>query len=128
MVAILRGPATGTGNYVIFSRDGDAQVEAGEHRFYVEAETQITSVVVSAGEEPVGSDLIVDVLSNAFDGGSSLYDSDATRPRVLDGAHVGMTGPPDVSIVAAGTYLTVDIVAVGDSVPGAKIDVRVMYQ
>lgn len=124
MVAILRGTGAGA-TFVIFSQDGDAEVGSSDHRFYPESALSVQGVVVSAGDAPVGSELVVDVL---LDGATSLWDDGADRPTIADGAHEGSVGVPDHPAVGLGHYLTVGIVAVGSATPGGKVDVRVLYR
>lgn len=126
MVAQLRAPGLGSRD-VIFSRDGDATVEQGEHRWPAEGDRRVLGVVCSAGVAPVGAALIFDVLIDAFDGGGSIYTTSAHRPSIADGAFEGVAPAPDLPVVPDGHYLTVDIVQVGESTPGSKIDVRIVY-
>lgn len=127
MVALLRGPGLGSRD-VTFSRDGDATVEQGQHRWYAKGDRHLMGVVISAGGAPLGADLVCDVLLDAFDGGGTMYTTSANRPIVAAGAHEGVSPAPDVVLVPDGHYVTVDIVQTGLSPnPGSKIDVRVLY-
>lgn len=113
---------------MIFSRDGAAAVEMGEHRWYADRAIEILGVVISAGVAPTGADLVADVVLEGFDGGGSVYVLESSQPRVVAGEFEGVTGPPDVVMVAQGQYLTVDIDQVGSVVAGSKIDVRILYR
>lgn len=111
--------------FYLFSRDADATVEAGGHRWYAERDLTITHVLTSAGTAPVGADLIFDLI---LDGGTSIYTTTANRPKVVAGTNVGDTPAPDNPTVLQGHYVTVDTIQVGSSTPGSKIDLRIFYQ
>lgn len=129
MVAQLRAPATGSGvDSINFSRDGDATVEQGLHRFTADRDLTITGVLCSAGTAPTGDDLVFDVMLDAFDGGGTVFTTVANRPTVSAGDNEGAVVVPDVVDVPEGHYLTVDIVSIGSGAPGAKIDVRILYE
>lgn len=129
MVAHLRAPGNpATIQSVNFSRDGAASVEQGLHRFTADRDYELLGVIATAGDAPIGDFLRFDVVLDAFDGGSSVYDHDADKPTIDDGANEGETGAPAVTSLPEGHYLTVDIVNVGSSVPGSKIDVRILYK
>lgn len=128
MVAILRPPASGSRQLdETFSRDGDADIEQGLHRFYADHDLELVGVVVSAGVAPTGGDLVVDVILDAFDGGGSVYTA-VPKPTIVADAFVGFAPAPDTTAVPQGHYLTVDIVAIGLTDPGSKIDVRILYR
>lgn len=101
-----------------------AAVQEGTHRWYIEQATIIDSVRVSVGgEPPTGADIIVDVNVN----GSSIFTTQANRPRVLAGQRTG-TSVPDITSLSVGSYLTVDIDQAGSIQPGTGLTVQVYYQ
>lgn len=102
-----------------FTVAGNAAVQIGMLRFYVEDAYVIEKVRVSAGVGPTGGDLIVDVNKN----GTSLFNA-ANRPRVVANTNTG-TSVPDVTSLAAGDYLTLDIDQIGPTTPGTSLVVQV---
>lgn len=131
MVAILRAPSTGSrADRYNFSRDGDAVIEAGLHRWYPEREVTITGVLSSAGVAPGGGDLEFDLMLDAFEvvPGGSLYTTAANRPKIPAGSFDDLAVAPDVAVIAVGQYVTVDTLAVGTAPAGSKIDVSILYE
>lgn len=129
MTAELRAPLTIGPGDVIFSRDGDAEVESGLHRWYAARNVRILRVLTSAGVAPVGGPLVFDVLvhDDDSDPGSSIFTTTANRPTLDDGEHESETPAPDVANITAGQYLTVDTLAVPSPTPGSKLDLRILY-
>jgi hypothetical protein len=109
---------------VTWSRDGDATVTTGQMRWYnrTGSTRTIHGVWPAAGVAPTGADLVFDVNRN----GVTVFTTQATRPRIPAGSNGGALAVPDVTAVADGEYLTVDIDAVGSGVPGSDVTVGVV--
>lgn len=127
MVAEIHAP-TRAERDVIFSRDGDATIGSAGHRWYARGDRRLVGVLASAGDAPTGDDLEFDVLLDEFDGGGTVFTTVANRPTILDGTNEGLSPTPDIVDVPDGHYLTVYITKIGSVDPGAKIDVRVLYE
>lgn len=106
-----------------FSAVGNVTVSTGAHRWYAEEALTIESVRVSVGTAPVGSALIVDVNKN----GTTIFTTQGNRPQVADGSATGVTTTMDVTSLAQGDYLTVDIDQVGSTTAGADLVVTVVF-
>lgn len=104
---------------------GAVAVAAGTMRVYNDdgAARTIEKVRVSAATAPTGADLIVDV----HKGGTTIFTTQANRPKVVAGANTG-TAVPDVTAWADGEYLTLDFDQVGSTVPGSDVVVSVTYR
>lgn len=98
-------------------------VQTGSIRFYFNGTATITNVTASVGVAPTGASIIVDVNK----GGTTIFTTQANRPTITAGSNVDLTSTPDVTAVASGEYLTVDIDQVGSSVSGANLVVTVEY-
>lgn len=81
----------------------------------------IVDVRAYADTAPVGATLIIDVNKN----GVTVFTTQANRPTVADGAKASTTTPPDVTAVAAGDRLTVDVDQVGSGTPGSDLYVAI---
>jgi hypothetical protein len=81
----------------------------------------ITSVRASVGTAPTGASVIVDVHLN----GTTIFTTQGNRPTISPGAFTSGSATPDVTSVAAGDYLTIDIDQVGSTVAGAYLTVQV---
>lgn len=108
-----------------FTIQGNAAVSTGKSRAPIHSSAVIASVRVMANTAPTGAALIFDVKKN----GTSIYaTTPANRPQIAAGATSGTGGTPDTTALAAGDRLTVDVVQVGSTVPGADIVVSVQLQ
>lgn len=109
---------------VTWSRDGDATVTTGGMRWYNRSGggRTIYGVWPAVGVAPTGADLVLDVHKN----GATIFSTQANRPRVTAGSNGGALAVPDVTTIADGEYLTVDIDAIGSGVPGADVSVGVV--
>jgi hypothetical protein len=121
-----QGPAGPQGTpgktLVAFTIDGNAAVIAGDKRWYNDTGASLTfgTCRVTATTSPTGADLIIDINKN----GTTIFTTQANRPRVTAGGVTG-TGTPDVTTLANGDYLTVDVDQVGSTVPGANVTVQI---
>jgi hypothetical protein len=102
-----------------FSLSGPLATQTSGLRFYVEDASVITQVRASLGTAPVGQAAILDINKN----GSSIFTS-SPHPQVADGAHTG-TATPDVTGLAPGDYLTIDVDQVGLTTTGSDLVVQV---
>lgn len=104
---------------------GTVAVAAGKTRLYNDSDVtrKIKSVRVSANTAPTGADLVVDVHKD----GTTIFTTQANRPKIAAGANTGLSGAPAVTAWEPGKYLTVDVDVVGSTVAGADLTVSVNY-
>lgn len=109
-----------------FSFRGIVSPIVGKTKMYCEARYRITSVRVSVDEDhpPTGRDLICDVLLNK----TSIFASDADRPRIADGLETGVTRTFQYDEIAPGQYLTTSVLQVGSTTPGQDLVLTVRLQ
>jgi|SRR5690242_13543081 len=111
---------------VIFAFTGTAVVTTGVLRWY--NRTGRTLTVIGAwtafNTAPTGADGVVDVNKN----GTTIFTTQANRPKATAGSNGGVLATPDVTSVADGDYLTVDLDQIGSSVAGANVTVGVVYR
>jgi hypothetical protein len=122
----VRGPAgvdgrEGAGS-AVFGVPGTLAAGVGAARWYNDSGRTLTigTVRASVGTAPSGTSLIVDVNKN----GTTIFTSESARPAIA-ASDVTATGAPDVTTLAPGDYLTVDVEAVGSAVPGSDLTVQV---
>jgi len=98
---------------------------AGNQKWVAPFALTVEDVQLAVGTSPVGADIIVDVNKSA----TTLYTTQGNRPVVADGDAdgIGTATTPDVTAVAAGDYLTVDIDQIGSTVAGGYLTVVVQY-
>ena len=105
-----------------FAVTGALSVKVGASQVYVEQPRTITSVRASVGSAPAGAAVIVDVKKN----GVTVFTTQANRPQIAAGANTsGKVTAIDVTRLAAGDFLTVDVAQVGSATPGSDLVVQV---
>jgi hypothetical protein len=83
----------------------------------------LTGVRLAIGTAPVGAAILVDVNK----AGTSIFTTQGNRPTIADGATSGGPGTaPDVTSVAAGDLLAIDVDQVGSGTAGSNLTVQVL--
>lgn len=106
-----------------YSKQGSLVTTTGALRLPVDGTYTIVGTRLMVGTAPTGAAIIVDVNKN----GSTIYTTQANRPTIAAGANAGGPGSaPDVTSLAAGDYLTVDIDQVGSTIAGSDLTVTIV--
>ena len=118
----------GTANVAVtsaftFSKVGDLTVAAGKGRLKVPMAITIVDVTATCNTAPTGAAALFDVNK----GGTTIFSTQGNRPTVAAGSQDGSAATPDVTAVAAGDVLTVDIDQIGSSTAGADATVVIRY-
>lgn len=122
-VALGNHTHTLTFSLTSFFKTGALTTTTGTQRLPIDGTYTIVGTWLMVGTAPTGSSLIVDVNKN----GTTIYTTQANRPSIAASANAGGPGAtPDVTTLAAGDYLTVDIDQVGSSVAGSDLTVSVI--
>jgi hypothetical protein len=95
-------------------------VKAGTSRYYLEEARTVVKVRASVGTAPTGAAILVDVNKN----GTTIFTTQANRPSIAISGNTA-TGTPQVTALAAGDYLTVDVDQVGSTVAGSDLTVQI---
>jgi hypothetical protein len=83
----------------------------------------LTGVRLAAGTAPVGAAVLVDVNKN----GTTVFTTQGNRPTIADGATSGGPGAaPNVTTVAAGDKITIDVDQIGSGTAGSDLVVVVL--
>lgn len=114
------GPAV-----AVFAKEGTLAVATGKNRFRIPESsgiTKIRGVSVAVGTAPTGQSIKIDVNK----GTTTIFTTQANRPDVA----IGVTSAAevtnmDVTAIAAGDYLTVDVDQVGSTEAGRDLTVIV---
>lgn len=107
-----------------YSNGGALSVKTGTFRLYNDsgAAWTIQGVRASVGTAPTGASVIVDVNVD----GTTIFTTQANRPTVAAAAFTsGAVTNMNVTSVAIGSYLTVDIDQVGSTVAGSDLSVQI---
>ncbi len=106
-----------------FFKTGVLTVTTGVNRLPIDGTYTIVGTRLMVGTAPVGANLIIDVLKN----GTTIYTTQANRPTIAAGQNAGGPGvAPDVTSLAAGDYLTVNIAQVGSTTAGSDLTVTIV--
>ena len=107
-----------------YSMSGSVSVTLGAIRLYNYSGANWTIIGVSAsvGTPPTGASIIIDVkVSN-----TTIFTTQANRPTIAAGANnSGHVTNMNVTTVANGAYLTVDVAQVGSTIAGSDLCVQV---
>jgi hypothetical protein len=107
--------------FIPLSMAGTLATGVGKARIYMDASYTIASVRASVGTAPTGTSLIVDVNKN----GTTIFTTQTNRPTISSYTTALITNM-EVTTVAAGDYLTVDIDQVGSTVAGTDLVVLIV--
>ena len=111
-------------NLTSFSFSGPLVVTTGSTRFLFPIAVTIIGVSASASTAPTGASVIVDVNKN----GTTIYTTQANRPAIAASAFSASETTPDVTAMAVGDYLTVDVDQVGSTIAGSDLNVVIRYR
>ncbi len=104
----------------------DAEVAESPIRKYFATDVEIISVFIVANDGPVGADLIANLHKDGS--GTGIFTTAPNKPTVADGSNEGSTTVPDVTSVAAGSYLKVKFEQIGSTTPGGAVTVLLRYR
>jgi len=106
-----------------YFKQGTLTTSTGTIRLPIDGTYTIVGTRLMVGTAPTGAAIIVDVNKN----GTTIYTTQGNRPTIAASANSGGPGStPDVTSLAAGDYLTVDVDQVGSTVAGADLTVTVI--
>jgi hypothetical protein len=118
------GTPAAPGRTWAFSLPGTLTTTTGKARIYNDTGATMTlrSVRATVGTAPTGATLIIDLNKN----GTTMFTTQGNRPTVaISGNTSGKVTNADVTSIADGDYLTVDVDQVGSTVAGADLVVQV---
>ncbi len=104
-----------------FSKSGVLTTGAGVARLPIGAACSIVSVRAMVGTAPTGSAILVDVNKN----GTTIFTTQGNRPSIAAAGNASGAAVPDVTSLAAGDFLTVDVDQIGSTVAGSDLTVIV---
>jgi hypothetical protein len=104
-----------------FSKSGVLTTGAGVSRLPIGAAYTIQSVRAMVGTAPTGAAILVDVNKN----GTTIFTTQGNRPSIAAAGNASSAAVPDVTSLAAGDFLTVDVDQIGSTVAGSDLTVIV---
>jgi hypothetical protein len=113
---------------ITFAQTGVLSVFTGAIRYRFPFAATILGITSAVNTAPTGASLICDVNKN----GTTVFTTQGNRPTIAASGTASHTGTseavPDVTAIAAGDYLTVDIDQVGSTVAGSNLSVFIRYK
>jgi len=76
----------------------------------------LSYISIKVDVSPTGADLIIDIHKN----GTTIFTTQANRPKVANGNTSGSNATPDVQTVATGDIFSIDIDQIGSTAPGGN--------
>jgi hypothetical protein len=107
-----------------FSRAGALTTGTGTFRIYNDTGATLTirAVRASVGTAPTGASIICDISKN----GTTIFTTQGNRPTIaISGNTSGKVTNMDVTSLADGDYLTVDIDQIGSTIAGSDLTVQI---
>lgn len=125
----IKTPITTDGNSLeelaTFTKSGVLTTATGAMKFVLPYAATLVSVTLTAGTAPTGAAILVDVNKN----GTTVFTTQGNRPTLAVSTTVGSaSAAPDVTALAAGDYITVDIDQIGSTVAGSDLLVQVRFR
>jgi hypothetical protein len=106
----------------LVGRNGTIVVEVGLSEVPIDINCEIVSVIARVSGQPVGSAILIDVNRN----GTTVFTTQSNRPTIGAGTNSSIVVTSmDVTSLAPGDYLSVDIDAVGSTFAGSDLVVAV---
>ncbi len=127
VTAVEGGDAAAAFQTTGFGFSGQLVAGAGQLRWYNRTgfDIEVVGAWAAVGTAPTGANAIFDVNRN----GTTIFTTQGNRPTITAGTRGGdMSATPNVTTVADGQYLSVDIDQVGSTIAGADATVGVVYQ
>lgn len=116
--------APNLGHVIAFFIAGNLTVATGKHRIYNDTGLTLTirNVRASVNTAPTGAAIRVDVNKN----GVTVFTTQTNRPNIAVSTNTSKVSNMDVTTLADGDYLTVDVDVIGSTVAGADLAVTVL--
>jgi hypothetical protein len=106
----------------IIGRNGTLVVETGVSEDPIDIACEIVSIIARVSTAPTGAAIRVDLNRN----GTTVFTNQANRPTIGDGSKSSIVVTSmDVTTLAPGDYLSVDIDQIGTTIAGADLVVAV---
>ncbi len=91
---------------------------------YFPAAATIQKVSAYVRTAPTGANIIIDVNKN----GTTIFTTQGNRPTIPDGSNDDLSAIPDVTAIAAGDVLEIDVDQIGSGTAGADLVVIIQIQ
>lgn len=107
----------------VFAKSGALTAGAGAGRLRFPAAATVIGVSAAINTAPTGASVIADLNKN----GTTMFSTQGNRPTIAVSTNAVGETVPDVTAIAAGDYLTVDVDQIGSTIAGSDLTVIVRY-
>jgi hypothetical protein len=113
----------GTGSFgpLVFTVPGALTVAAGVKRLYVGKALTVANITAGVNTAPTGASILVDVNKN----GTTMFTTQGNRPTIAASGFSDAASVPDVTSLAAGDYITIDVDQIGSTIAGSNLVVSI---
>lgn len=110
---------------ITYGKAGNVTLTTGKVRYRFPFAATIVGVSAAVNTAPTGSAIILDINKN----GTTIFTTQANRPQIAAGAFATAAEVTNMNVtsIAAGDYLTVDVDQIGSTLPGADLSVFIRY-
>lgn len=111
----------------VFTFPGTLFTTNGTHRWYADRAYSLVAVISSVGTAPTGDWVRLRINKNGAD---TLFSPNSQRPTIAAGTNVEIktSGGGLPFAIAAGNYLTLDVVVIGSTEPGADLTCQIVLE
>lgn len=109
---------------ISFYIDGDLTVDTDLMSIISPMSLTITEIRCAVSTAPTDADLIIDINKN----GTTIYTTQANRPTILATETTETATDPDITTLAVGDILSLDIDQIGSTVAGANLSVIIICE
>jgi hypothetical protein len=113
--------AVGDTRGICFYIDGTLTI-ALKAAFVAPCALTVTNVKMSVATAPTGADLIIDIHKN----GTTIFTTQGNRPTIAAGETTEDSAAPDVTSIAAGDLIKLEIDQIGSTIAGADLSATVV--
>lgn len=107
---------------IAFYLDGVLAIETMAMTFVAPVALTVSLVRLAVDTAPTGADLIIDIHKN----GVTIFTTQTNRPKIIAGASSGISVAPNVTAIAAGDKITLEIDQVGSTIAGENLAVSIV--
>jgi len=88
---------------------------------YVGKALTVANITAGVNTAPTGASILVDVNKN----GTTMFTTQGNRPTIAASGFSDAASVPDVTSLAAGDYITIDVDQIGSTIAGSNLVVSI---
>lgn len=124
-LAVGQMPTGKVDKTLTFSISGTLMTGQKKQRLVAPCDISLLKVRLVADTGPVGADLIIDI-HKGTGAGTTIFSTQANRPKILNGAKTGVSVAPDVIAISEGDEFSVYVDQIGSGTAGADLSIELI--